>query len=682
LRVSAGGWLGRDLDVNETEVEALIEVSQNVSLESAIIGNEVLLRHDLTEDQLIDYIERVKAAVDVPVTSAEVAGILVQHPRLMEAVDYYLVHIYAYWEGVPIEDAARFVVDKYHEIQALAGGKRVVIGETGWPSAGLPNGGAVPSPENQRRFLREFLTLAQNEGVEFYYFAAFNELWKGEGGVGPFWGMLDAERLTLYDLNSVLIPLSDAPAPSQGAYQPLAIGTPSPYIPEEESEEPLASQYPTFPIYTDYGVYSPENPSVSNHFAPSGWMGDLHTIQFNDCSRAGAGWKDRAIEIQYTPSASDAAGWAGIYWQEPDGNWGMEPDVGYDLRGYSQIHFSARSDADGAQAQFLVGGINEGDYPSSITNPIYAHEADDQGFVTLSTEWQEYHIDLRNADLSHVIDGFGWVADRARTPDGVTVYLDNIMFDTSPPPFPVAVQPVVEVLEGLPIYVGQKFSAGYDMGVDTSEQQREWVTDMGGSMQLAYPPGQDWGAVFMTVGKPVPPGQRASQDFSAYYALAVDLRGEQGGEIVYIGVKDSRDPDNGTETKLRTRLTADWQTFVFPLSRFESADLTSIYIPIEFVFEPEIGAETIYFRNVRYLEEPLPGQACTISANQDVNLRSGPDTDFAAVGVLPARQSAEVIGQAAAADGFTWWQLSSRAWVRADIVTADITCANVPVVTP
>lgn len=593
LRVSAGAWLGSDKKSNEEEVTALIQLAQTIDLESVIVGNEVLLRGDLSEDELISYIQWVKSAVDVPVTTAEIGGILLQHPRVMDAVDYHLIHLYAYWDGIPIENAARYVVDQYHHFQKQAHGKRVVIGETGWPAAGPAHGSALPSLENQRRFLREFLTLAQREDVEFYYFAAFDELWKTEGGVGPYWGMMYSDRRNKYDLQSVLIPLDDVPRPIPDL-APLSTATPG----------PIKAEGNIFPVYTTYAA-------GDNHFAPSGWMGDIHAIHFTDCAQLGETWEDRVIEIQYTPRANDKKGWAGIYWLEPENNWGIHPG-GYDLQDFAQLRFRARSTVEKAKVKFLVGGVYTGTYPSSIPKPIYAQEANAKGFVTLSTEWKEFHIDLRGADLSHVIDGFGWVAERARTPDGVRLYLDEIVFDQQPPPLlkPLprptkspSPPPAPPSPADLAIYAGPTLEQGYDMGVDTSGHKYDWVTDMGGYMRMAYPPGQGWGAVYITVGKPAPRGQRQSRDFSKYHALAVDLRGEQGGEVVYIGVKDSRDLDDGRETKIPVTLTGDWKTYTFPLSDFTTADLTSLYIPIEFIFESGVGPETVYFRNVRYLAE-------------------------------------------------------------------------------
>jgi hypothetical protein len=154
-----------------------------------------------------------------------------------------------------------------------------------------------------------------------------------------------------------------------------------------------------------------------------------------------------------------------------------------------------------------------------------------------------------------------------------------------------------------PVYVGAKLTDGYDMGVDTSGGLTNWVTDMNGYMRMDYPSDQSWGAVFITVGSPTDP-PRPGRDLSGYQSLSLELRGEVGGEYVWIGLKDNTDRDNGSETKIRVSdLTTDWQTVTFSLSDFVTADLTRLYVVIEFVFEPGTLAETIYFRRIQYLPQ-------------------------------------------------------------------------------
>ncbi|MBZ0320256.1 MAG: hypothetical protein K8L91_27840 [Anaerolineae bacterium] len=612
LRVSAGAWLGRDPIENERQIAALVEISQQVELESVIVGNEVLLRGDLSETDLINYIERVREAVNVPVTTADIAAVFAGHPKLVEAVDYVLVHIYAFWEGQLIENAARYVVDQYHNVQDLADGKPVIIGETGWPSHGPAFGPSIPSPENQRRFTREFLALAAAENVEFYYFSAFNELWKTEGGVGAFWGVLDSKRHTQYDFQSVLVPMSaniqtvNYNVPSLTA---VATATPVATMDMDHPEVPVGSNQPTsivFPIYTNYAVFSETDDALSNHFEPSGFMGDIHTISVDTCAVADGPWEERAIELRYRPSELDLGQWAGIYWQTPKGNWGTVPHAGYDLTNYTQVRFMARAatpDSQDVQVQFFVGGINNGEYPSSISNPIYAQEADPLGFVTVTSEWHEYHIDLRGADLHSVIDGFGWVADQEHTPDGVTLYVDNIVFDTAPPP--AIVTPPIVPQTSLVILDGSRLVRGFSLGVDTSEEQRDWVMDEGGALRLDYPAEQEWGVVFINVGTLAQPLDSSSLDLSGYDAIAVDLRGEVGGELVLIGVKDSNDPDTGEETKIPVQLTSNWRTYVFEVDQFVTADFTTIQVPLELVFGSGTSAQTVYVRNIRYLRNAM-----------------------------------------------------------------------------
>lgn len=426
LRVSAGAWIDKDRDINEVEIKALVDLAQRVELESVIVGNEVLLRATehasetepppVTEDELLEYIARVRSQVNVPVTTAETWHILKQHPRIVEAVDYVMVHIYPYWEGVPVEAAAQRAIERYREVQQLSPGKKVVIGETGWPAAGPIVGAAVPNLENQRRYMREFLALAQQEDIEFYYFAAFNELWKTEGGAGPYWGFMDPDRRNKFDIQSVLLPVSldKVTSLAETTLVPFPTGT------------AVAVSSEVRYVYHNYEA-------VENEFVPSGYMGDWENVTgspLNDCYQWGTVWEDRAIQIRYEPGE---LGWAGVYWQYPENNWATLPE-GRDLRGYSQLRFSARSDQPGSQFQFWIGGVIDGPYPSSIRSPRYAREADGRGFVKLSAEWQEYHIDLTGLDLSHVIDGFAWAADKRRTPEGGTLYLDNIYFDKIPLP--------------------------------------------------------------------------------------------------------------------------------------------------------------------------------------------------------------------------------------------------------
>lgn len=213
LNVSAGAWLGSNLTSNEEEVNTLTDLAQNHDIETVIVGNEVVLSYEcewdtLTKAELIEYITRVKENVSVPVSTGEPWHIWNNDTNsdLVDAVDYILIHVHPYWEGIPIDNASDYVIDRCKEIQNKYPHKEVVIGEAGWPSDGSPNGEAVPSLENQKRFMEELLDLADEEGIRLYYFEAFDEKWKEEYDVGPHWGLYYSNRACKHpskgDLNS------------------------------------------------------------------------------------------------------------------------------------------------------------------------------------------------------------------------------------------------------------------------------------------------------------------------------------------------------------------------------------------------------------------------------------------------------------------------------------------------
>jgi hypothetical protein len=148
------------------------------------------------------------------------------------------------------------------------------------------------------------------------------------------------------------------------------------------------------------------------------------------------------------------------------------------------------------------------------------------------------------------------------------------------------------------IFVGDTLAPGYGMGVNTSGGLTNWVTVTNGEICMAYPSGQSWGTVFITVGNPTQP-PRPGKDFSKYHQLSLELRGQVGGEPVSIGIKANKQPDNGAETKVPVSgLTMDWQPFAFPLSKFKGADLHNLYVVIEFVFAGTPA--TVCARNIQY----------------------------------------------------------------------------------
>ena len=215
MKVMQGAWVGREPDVNEREILSVINLANRYPdvIERVVVGNEVLLRKDLTAEQLAGYIERVRGAVKQPVTYADVWEFWIQNPQLASHVDFITIHILPYWEDEPIgiDHAVDYVMAIYKKVQAVFPGKPVMIGEVGWPSDGRMRDGALPSPTNQARLIRGFLKIASERKLDYNIFAAFDEPWKRalEGTVGGHWGILDADRQPKFALAG---PVSDDPA--------------------------------------------------------------------------------------------------------------------------------------------------------------------------------------------------------------------------------------------------------------------------------------------------------------------------------------------------------------------------------------------------------------------------------------------------------------------------------------
>jgi cellulose synthase/poly-beta-1,6-N-acetylglucosamine synthase-like glycosyltransferase/exo-beta-1,3-glucanase (GH17 family) len=182
---------------NEEGINAVIDLANNNSnVDRVIIGNETIYRGVVTVPQLIRYIKQVKNRIRQPVSTAEPSYVWLSHPELAAAADFITVHILPYWEGVPVEDSVKKVIDEYHALQKLYPNKHVFLGEVGWPSGGKGRGRAEPSVINQALFLRRFLNAATAENIDYNVTEAFDQPWKRqiEWSVGTHWGVWDADR--------------------------------------------------------------------------------------------------------------------------------------------------------------------------------------------------------------------------------------------------------------------------------------------------------------------------------------------------------------------------------------------------------------------------------------------------------------------------------------------------------
>ena len=196
LKTMVGVDLGEDLEANEEELANGIAVAQAGHADIFVVGNENLLRQDLTEQQLLEYIERAKAAVPgVPVSFVDAYFLFENQPAVAKAVDVLLVNCYPFWESCAAEYALLYMKEMYRRAQRVANGKKVIISETGWPTEGTPFGSAVPSYDNALDYFIRTYQWAEEEGVEIFYFSSLDESWKvgAEGDVGAYWGLWDKD---------------------------------------------------------------------------------------------------------------------------------------------------------------------------------------------------------------------------------------------------------------------------------------------------------------------------------------------------------------------------------------------------------------------------------------------------------------------------------------------------------
>jgi exo-beta-1,3-glucanase (GH17 family) len=214
LKVWHGAWLNNNDKENLEQINLLIDHANKYkdTIERVIVGNEVLLRKDLTANELRRYIRQVKQRVTQPVTYADVWEFWLRNPQLADEVDFITIHILPYWEDEPIGVDRReadgklaiekHLVDIYKKVQARFPGKKIVIGETGWPSDGRMRSDARPGRVEQVKYFSIFRQAAEREGFDYNVIEAFDQYWKArqEGTVGAAWGLLDAQRHDKFEL--------------------------------------------------------------------------------------------------------------------------------------------------------------------------------------------------------------------------------------------------------------------------------------------------------------------------------------------------------------------------------------------------------------------------------------------------------------------------------------------------
>jgi exo-beta-1,3-glucanase (GH17 family)/glycosyltransferase involved in cell wall biosynthesis len=196
LKVTVGVWLDKNQERNEREIVSALELARhNSNVDAIVVGNETLLRTDMSVDDLIKIIQRVKRSSLVPVTTGDIWSAWIDNPQLASSVDFIAAHILPYWAGTDASKAVDSSIEIYDKLRKMFPGKRIVIAEFGWPSAGYNFHDANPGRIDQAVILRDFVTRAEAYGIDYNIVEAIDQPWKTmEGGVGPYWGIFDASR--------------------------------------------------------------------------------------------------------------------------------------------------------------------------------------------------------------------------------------------------------------------------------------------------------------------------------------------------------------------------------------------------------------------------------------------------------------------------------------------------------
>lgn len=201
LKTLVGAWLGDDPKINEKEINNLIDLSNKGYVDIAAVGNEVMYRGDLTEEELLSHIFKVKNALKgIPVGYVDAYYEFEDRPDITDACDLILANCYPFWEGCDQDYALLYMKDMYHRALKAGKGKKVIITETGWPNKGSNLEGAFPSEQNAMKYFINAQKWAKEENIDMFYFSSFDEAWKVgvEGDVGAYWGIWDKNEKFKY----------------------------------------------------------------------------------------------------------------------------------------------------------------------------------------------------------------------------------------------------------------------------------------------------------------------------------------------------------------------------------------------------------------------------------------------------------------------------------------------------
>jgi exo-beta-1,3-glucanase (GH17 family) len=381
---------------DSAEVASAKQAAMSEVVLGICVGNEGLMEHRYVLETLAGAMKDIRQATKKPVTTTE---IIQNYEQLLDLVDWAFPNAHPYFANITDPDSA--VIWTHDAFQQLKRKTNLLVM---LKEEGLPTAGDAKQPLSELAQCEYYDSLAKTDS-RFAYFEAFDQVWKTTLPIEPHWGVYRQDR-----------------SPKLLARH-LSEGAPCKALTAAHNE-PEPADVGAFYVYRD------KDDSRNRFVGPKDLMGDVGDISIVEDWRDNPYSGETSVKFHYSAQGNGPTcnykgpcGWAGVYWLQPPGNWGTNPNwtnAGHDLTGYKKLRFWARADTP-AEIEFKVGGVI-GPNDRDTLRPARSHTAH------LSGTWNEFTIDLEGADLKNVIGGFAWVATREKNPHGVTFYVDEIRF--------------------------------------------------------------------------------------------------------------------------------------------------------------------------------------------------------------------------------------------------------------
>jgi exo-beta-1,3-glucanase (GH17 family) len=407
------------------ERDYAIQAAAYTSTVGYVVGNEGLdSRYDLAT--LKNAMDALRQATGKPVATTEQSGDYNNNQALLDLGDWIFPTVHPFFAGYLEPSGAVNWTKQQFDVFRSQTARPLLFKEVGLPTHG--DGQNRLTEQSQADYYR----LLRETKVGFVYFEAFDQPWKTDPSVESYWGLFQADRTPKEAVQYVC---GNQPPPSATPTSGPRATVPPPTATKPVSKPGLTpAASPVAPSASVFYIYSDADVST-NHFVPSGYMGDTGDISVNEAWPTNPHSGSASIKVTYNPLGAGPNAcnykapckWAGVYWLNPPNNWGTQANAGIDLSGYMRLTFWARSEV-GAHIEFGIGGVG-GAHPDSL------QPARSTGAIALTAQWQPYTINLANADLSYLIGGFFWSTSWSENGIGVDnrkiveFYLDDIRLE-------------------------------------------------------------------------------------------------------------------------------------------------------------------------------------------------------------------------------------------------------------